>query len=418
MAIKLADVIENANTDYPVIDPGHSNVKGFHLLTDAQDISNISSGAQTAGGGLIVTEGGVGAVYVKKISSSYADLSTWAKVPTTFSDFAVVSYVGAGPTTYTGGEALVQAPADTFDFCVYDSINNGFRSLPQQEWLSWFMGLLVDTLIDAGLGSTQTFYGTTSGVPGDFNNDGLITVSDLLIMLGLFNSEAAGVYTLLTATGAGFSNSVFYDITGSDYSSPTDASIFANNTSGAGIEPITVTYSPGLAGPYDVSHSVNVPTTGSLTTVTPTTGAEFAGTKVYIPSNDGIAFVGSGYIGTTLPYTVCYRVMVQAYDSGGAAVGISMGMVVKSTTPELAQGGSTTFSSVIYIADGAALSVPPALAYTIYDIAVAVIAEGELLGDVASLKMTYAMYVEDTPVGLFYLGGYAPAVDIAISNIV
>jgi hypothetical protein len=249
MAIKLADVIENANAAYPVINPGHSNIKGLHLLTDAQDISDITSGAQTAGGGLIVTEEGIGKLYVKKAASSYADLATWAQVPTTFSDFALVSYKDQYNVTHTGGNALLLAPDETFDFCVYDSVDDVFKRLPQQEWLSARLDTTLYSktsstdfsvegdIVKFGVGSTTAgelcFYKGSDGSWNNANGANIVMSGGVLLAIALGTDPDVdgmllrGMFTLDHDPGAGLGGEIYVsttlgDITGTAPSSPGD----------------------------------------------------------------------------------------------------------------------------------------------------------------------------------------------------
>lgn len=89
---------------------------------------------------------------------------------------------------------------DRYGIPVHNFVTNENYNFSANDLGSWILEAMVNTIIEAGYGTVNTYTGATSGLLGDFDDDGLVTVSDLLQFLGNYGGNTG----VLAAT-----NSVF-----------------------------------------------------------------------------------------------------------------------------------------------------------------------------------------------------------------
>lgn len=88
--------------------------------------------------------------------------------------------------------------ASNFNFAVHDSsIESGgeHRKLTFDDIAGALTVDLVNSLVDMGQGSISTYTGSTSQNLGDLNDDGAVSVADLLALLAMFNNVVDPVFT-------------------------------------------------------------------------------------------------------------------------------------------------------------------------------------------------------------------------------
>jgi len=205
MAIKLADVIENANSDYPVIDAsnsGSSGIKGFGIFSSfgnsAGERGALPSNKQCTG--YIAVNTSNGAVEVYK-GGGWTTASNWVPV------LNIPNLPDPDLTTDTYEyEAVAEMllfgnAAGAFDLdteqSAYFVAHTTYQNQDQQfkvrfnDIAAGMVYQIMNQNIDAGLASGLTVYTGGTGIPGDFNGNGFVDTSDLIYFLSVFENSAA-----------------------------------------------------------------------------------------------------------------------------------------------------------------------------------------------------------------------------------
>lgn len=309
MPIKLADVIENVNSSYPVIDLSenadstNSPIKGIGIFGSAGDWASWgSTNLQTPGYLSIVQPGagkfnaylyrgnglswGAGASHHEIFhTSSYTDLFT----PTGF----------AAATADTASESIGETLADHLDevtFVARINSSQGVRHLTLRNIIEAITNDIVNNYVADGYGSVGSYGGSvgSGGSPGDFNGDGVIATDDLIAMLGLLGQTVPG-----TQYGKKYFTFEADEIDG-------DISI-------TGVTSAVTYFGVAVAGTS--ANTGDVPAGASTVSVTVTTADDF------VTFSDGsdleIAAGGSGLYGFGLAYSGLWGI---DYTGAGAAL--------------------------------------------------------------------------------------------------
>lgn len=243
MAIKLADVLNNVNSAYPVINAHEQTIVGFYngasssaatsiqlywsntekllLSSDGTTLGTLFAtslpyNASTSGGaiastfayklltdkgGIITAEdeklnggsGGVGAYLAQQVSAGTsadtgrANMSRWTELIQDFDMYESID--SAGITT------ILNTSNEYFYLAGFDTANNKTRKLSWEDAIGAINGALVQELVDSGLITTNQATGGGSGTVGDLNGDGQVTSMDLLLLLGQFGNHGTGSFT-------------------------------------------------------------------------------------------------------------------------------------------------------------------------------------------------------------------------------
>ena len=130
------------------------------------------------------------ALYAYQESSTadgfWGDTAKFKEIAVKFSSYPALPTVG----DQTVGDFLTAEPDDNIFFAVYRDSTNLFHKVASNNIIEWLVAALVDAEVSAGNGTTQNFTGTT-GLVGDLNNDGEVSVADLLIFLQSYGSSSA-----------------------------------------------------------------------------------------------------------------------------------------------------------------------------------------------------------------------------------
>ena len=270
MAIKLADVIENLNTSYPVVDTGKRGVYGFYngAATDAiQPIELLFAdnvkGAITADGSATTginlttlpysTSTGIGLVtpdgdrvvlsqkggIVTVLDSTLADNTD--TVPTSPLTAAyLINSVVAGNVSSTNrfsvdalselvqqfnrytdiapDEAYALSSSETEEFYIagYDTERKVMRKMTLSTLIGYINADIVTTALSLGFISSSNAgsFGSVGAAFGDINGDGQVGTVDLLAMLGNYGASTPtsafiSSYTFMS----GGDNSGFFSVT-------------------------------------------------------------------------------------------------------------------------------------------------------------------------------------------------------------
>lgn len=240
MAIKLADVLNNVNSAYPVINAHENTVVGLYngvaadavqplkiywssavksLLSSDGTANSIIRPAslpysnQPAGGivaasdtdyiltekgGLLVVEdeklnSGMGAyaLYLTQTvfpGSSYdAGRGYMSRFTELIQDFDMYESISASDLA-----EINQSGTDNFYFAGYDTANSKTRRVDSSSLIALITNELTGEMISGGMISSSTGTGGTGGLEGDFNGDGQISTADLLQFLSSFGSTGYG----------------------------------------------------------------------------------------------------------------------------------------------------------------------------------------------------------------------------------
>ncbi len=251
MAIKLADVLENINLAYPVIEAHEKSIVGFYngratgaaqtiklgyagvtkmsfseTANATTDLVALTSSYSAASGQglitatdadtLLTSHGGIFTVHDGKL---YNDAQ---QVQSNYSAAYLVQELNAGTNAIndTTRASVVFASELVQQFNRYESLPaNGTESIPgiieagQNFYLAGFhetqkrtrkfkindfiallATLFADELVEGGIVTTTQAGGT--GIVGDLNNDGEVSISDLLVLMGSFGTTGGAAVSL------------------------------------------------------------------------------------------------------------------------------------------------------------------------------------------------------------------------------
>ena len=251
MAIKLADVLENINLAYPVIEAHEKSIVGFYngratgtaqtikvgysgvqklsFSETGDGVTNLirltSSYAAAAGSGLITaysadtlltSHGGIFTVHDSKL---YNDAQ---QVQSDYSAAYLVQELNAGTSSITdqSRSSVVYASELVQQFNRYESLPaTGTESIPGiieaghnfylagfhenqkrtrkfkiNDFIALLATLFADELVEGGIVTTTDAGG--SGIIGDLNGDGDVGVADLLLLMGSFGNPGTAAVAL------------------------------------------------------------------------------------------------------------------------------------------------------------------------------------------------------------------------------
>jgi len=113
----------------------------------------------------------------------------------------VVAFGGLPVVPLEGYDTVAQRlteQASDFNFAVHDDSSESggaHRRLTFDDIAGALTVDLVNNLVDMGQGSVSTYTGSTSQALGDLNDDGVVSVADLLELLSMFNNVVDPVFT-------------------------------------------------------------------------------------------------------------------------------------------------------------------------------------------------------------------------------
>ena len=199
---EFANVITNSTAANPVIDitgSALSPVKGIGIFTNDSARDGLSATKRGTGYLAIDSTTGVGKVYtgstwttgtdwkdllqigelpVASVTNSYGTFDSASELllygnVLSQADFTAKTPAGAHMMAYTTGGGLTQQFKFTFD-----------------DLIGAMVGGLVNISVQGGYGSVDAYEGDSSGLVGDFNDDGIVNTEDLLTFLGQFGETA------------------------------------------------------------------------------------------------------------------------------------------------------------------------------------------------------------------------------------
>lgn len=251
MAIKLADVLENINLAYPVIEAHEKSIVGFYngratgaaqtIKLGYSGVSKISfsetanatndlvaltsSYSAASGGGLIqasdadtllTSHGGIFTVHdgklyndAQQVQSNYSaaylvqelNAGTSAVQDTTRSSVVFVSELVQQFNRYeslpaTGTESIPGIIEGGLNFYLAGFFENQKRTrkFKLNDFIALLGALFADELVEGGIVTTTQAGGT--GIIGDLNGDGIVSIADLLILMNSFGQPGTAAVSL------------------------------------------------------------------------------------------------------------------------------------------------------------------------------------------------------------------------------
>lgn len=250
MAIKLADVLNNVNSAYPVINAHENTVVGLYngvaadavqplkIYWDSTVKATLSSAgtAQTllrptslpysnapAGGvvaasdtdAILTEEGGLLVIEDEKLNSGFGGYALYlaqvvrpgssydvargemSRFTELIQDFDMYESISASDLA-----EINQSGTDNFYFAGYDTANEKTRRVDSSSLIALITNELTGEMISGGIISSSMGTGGTGGLEGDFNGDGQISTADLLQFLSSFGATGYG-WDRTVMSGAG-----------------------------------------------------------------------------------------------------------------------------------------------------------------------------------------------------------------------
>lgn len=209
MAIKLADVIENANSNYPVIDAdasGASGIKGFGIFNGfgagAGERGSLPANKQCTG--YIAVDSGTGKVEVYTGGGwttasnwkSLLDLSNLPDPQLTTDDYvfdSIAHLLSTGNATNDSeadGSNATEHGAYLIGHTSYEGVNQQFKFTTGHIIEALLITAMTENVNAGAASSLDVYAGSGSGLIGDFNGDGIVNTPDLLLLLGYWELSA------------------------------------------------------------------------------------------------------------------------------------------------------------------------------------------------------------------------------------
>lgn len=189
MPVFIGDVLDSCGG--PIIDLSQNKVKGIGFFESYGDRNDLLADFQSSGY-VSVIDGDI-EVYS---GTDWALEANWVKVASDFSLYPNISVPeGVTSDADTQGSAFISDTLENgerYSFGIFDSQSNDFKRLSGAALESLIVHVvgqqLAYTLADS-TGNTIDYYtDSTNGIVGDLNGDGLVTSSDILVLLSGFGS--------------------------------------------------------------------------------------------------------------------------------------------------------------------------------------------------------------------------------------
>lgn len=230
MPVFIGDVLESSGG--PVLDMFNNQVIGFQVVGGALNDFGVphSNGFTSTGWGsylnsathrtvldipedlraegMIVYDSGKKRHFISKGASSFSSLANFEEIINDFSTYQEASDLVVDPTTGEGiegsmGSAIASLGSEKYSFLMRqtsylgDIITAGnsethvrMSNLDLKNFVIQVLGQgVAQDLIEQGYGTVGSFTNSGSGVLGDIDGDGLVGVSDLVALLGLFGNQ-------------------------------------------------------------------------------------------------------------------------------------------------------------------------------------------------------------------------------------
>lgn len=191
MPVFIGDVLESCGG--PILDLAGNKVKGVGIFDDTGARNDLDTQFRTSGY-LSVVDGDL-EVYS---GSTWDNANSWTKIASEFSLYPNIE-VDGDDNASNRAAAFVSDTADDggrYSFGVYDTTSDIFRKISGDDLKSiiiHYFGQELAFYLSETTGNSIDYYSdTTTGLVGDTDGDGLVTVSDILNLLGNFGGTLEG----------------------------------------------------------------------------------------------------------------------------------------------------------------------------------------------------------------------------------
>lgn len=192
MPVFIGDVLESCGG--PILDLGGNKVKGFGVFADGGSRNDLDTEFR-ASGYLSVVAGDL-EVYS---GSTWDNANSWTKIASEFSLYPHIEVDGVdnAPNRAAAFVSDTADDGDRYSFGIYDTTSDLFRKISGDDLKSiiiHYFGQELAFYLSETTGNSIDYYSdTTNGLVGDTDGDGLVTVSDILNLLGNFGGTLEGM---------------------------------------------------------------------------------------------------------------------------------------------------------------------------------------------------------------------------------
>ena len=191
MPVFIGDVLESCGG--PILDLSGNKVKGIGRFDNTGARDTLGADFQSSGYVSIID----GSLEVYS-GDDWADHTNWARIAQRFEDYDPIELENgteANSTNYASQFISdTNEDEDRYSFGVWDFADKKFRRLGGgvlRSIIVHFFGQSLAENLSSTTGNNISFYtDSTSGLVGDLNGDGVVTVSDMLTMLGGFGANS------------------------------------------------------------------------------------------------------------------------------------------------------------------------------------------------------------------------------------